>query len=188
MAVLTSVDVIETALWPQGDIRDPLGTWGARVLLVGDASGGSLKALIEVAADKRSSYLYTFYSAILAQVAGSAANNNIKLRILTNWPNIDPQGGVQAYGSAIFHSSSGADNDFTAPSSGPSIDLVGANHRFLLCFDPRQQETLGVMIIGEIELGSNLGVGTDWVAECYGYFWDRSVVNAPGGPRHPGSS
>jgi len=188
MAVEVLVEVIETALWPQGDIRDPLGVWGARTLLVGDASGGSLKARLFVPADKRSSYLYTFYSAQLTQVDGSAANNNMKLRILTNWPNIDEQPGVQAYSSAIFHSSGGADNDFTEPTSGPSIDLVGPNHRFLLCFDPRPQETLQAMGIADIELGSNLGVGTDWVAEAYGYFWDRSVLNAPGGLRHPGSS
>jgi len=185
MAVVTTVEVVETALWPQGDIRDPLGIWGARVQLTGDASAGSLKATIFVPAERKSAYIYTCYSAIIVQIAGSSLGFNAKIRLLANWPNIDPQAGVQGYATGISRATN-ADADFTPPNSLPDFNLIGPNDRFILLFDPRPiGDDLAIV---EIESGNNPGVGTNFSAEAYGYFWDRSVLNAPGGPRHPGAS
>lgn len=186
MAVTEQGIVVETALWPQGDIRDPLGVWGSRVLLTGDASGGSIKATIIVSSEQRSAFVFCCYSAILVQLTGTPAGFVIKCRLLTNWPNIDIQAGVQAYATAIFDASS-ADLDFTSPSAGPARNLIGPNDRFIPLFDPRAPQSLGSLNILEIEGGSNVN-GSTYSAECYGYFWDRSVMQAPGGLRHPGSS
>ncbi|KKL17299.1 hypothetical protein LCGC14_2486920, partial [marine sediment metagenome] len=59
------------------------------------------------------------------------------------------------------------------------------NDRFILIFDPRQGA--GVLNMIELEMGVNVNTDT-YAFEAYGYYWDRSVLNAPGGPRHPGSA
>ncbi len=186
MAISTSAQVIETALWPQGDIRDPLGVWGARLLITGDASGGSIKVVAQVAADKKAAYMYTVYNTNLAVLSQATPTQVFgKFRILTNWPDIDPTVGVQGYGST-FISTIGVDPNFTAPVGGNIRDhWMGPNDRFLLLFDPRP---IGIPLdLAELEFADNVLADT-YAFEFYGYFWDRSVLNAPGGPRHPGSS
>ena len=74
---------------------------------------------------------------------------------------------------------------FTPPTFGAIRNPIGPADRFLLLFDPRQQG--GDVDIVEIEFGENRDLAT-YSFEGYGYFWDRSVLDAPGGPRHPGSS
>jgi len=185
MAIATTIEVIETQQWPQGDIRDPLGLWGARKGVTGDASGGSAKVEFDVAADKRAAYLYTIYSATWAQLTGTATEIFLKARILTNWPDVDPDAGVQAF--ATLRMVDSRSSGFSAPINGPQEPLISPNDRFILCFDPRQQESLGVLPILEIEASGQIDTAT-YSFEAWGYFWDRSVANAPGGPRHPGSS
>jgi len=185
VAIASVVDVITNALWPQHDIRDPLGTWGFRLGVTGDASGGTVKVTARASAGQGPAYLYTVYSTIIVilQQAAVVAQQG-KLRILTNWPNIDPQPGVQAYGSAHVVTLDG-DADFTAPLVMPREAMVTPLDRFLLIFDPRPSAAVLDMI--ELELGQNVLADT-YSFEGYGYYWDRSVLNAPGGPRHPGSS
>jgi len=193
MAILTSVAPIESQLWPQGDIRDPLGVWGARLGVTGDASGNPITVNFRVPAEKRSAYVYTIYHAIVAVLAGGV-NSPVKIRILTNWPNIDPDAGVQGY-STLGIGGTIQSTAFTSPIGGPGpIAAVPQDYpyitpldRFILCFDPRQQATLGAMDILSLEKEINTNNGT-YSFEAYGYFWDRSVMQAPGGPRHPGAS
>ncbi len=186
MSISESVDVIENALWPQGDMRDPLGIWGFRKGVTGDASGGSTKVTVRTAAQNAGAYVYTLYSALVAVVSGTQTADLIKIRILTAWPNIDPTPGVQAYGSIRMGQMTG-DSDFTAPISGPTATapLVGPLDRFLLLYDPRGN--IGTTELVELELGVNSDLAV-YSFEGYGYFWDRSVMQAPGGPRHPGSN
>jgi len=168
-------------------MRDPLGVWGLRLGVTGDATGGSIKVQYDVRSLERSAYIYTWISAQMVQLTGVIPTTNVKFRILTNWPNIDRNiPGVQGYGSWTTVPVIG-EADFTAPVAGPSLPLVHAIDRYLLCFDPQQQITLGVLPLGEIEWGDNTD-GATYSIEGYGYFWDRSVLNAPGGLRHPGSS
>lgn len=186
MAILDLVDLHPAALWPQGDIRDPLGVWGARVTTTGDASGSSTKVGIQVPASLAGAYVYTCYSVTIAGLARPAGqvNDRVKCRLLTNWPNIDPAAGVQGF-STLRLAEFSFDGLFTSPSLGILAPLLNPNDRYLLLFDPRQGA--GAFTIVEMELGSNLlNDTTAW--EAYGYFWDRSVLNAPGGPRHPGAS
>jgi len=186
MAISSIVALEAAALWPQGDIRDPLGVWGARLALPADATGGSIKVEVVTPDGGRSaSYLYTCYAAIIVQVAGAANRMIAKCRLLTNWPNIDPQPGVQGYAHAAYIDIDGS-TDFTQPQTGPfNFTLIQPNDRFILLFDPRQER--GQITIMELEVNENI-VGLTHSFEAYGYFWDRSVLNAPGGPRHPGSS
>jgi len=185
MAITEVVEVQQTALWPQGDIRDPLGVWGFRLAVIGDASGDGVQVTAFVPRERKGAYIYTVYSALVVKVSGAApVASTIKCRILTNWPNIDPQPGVQAYGSAIFRSFT-ASTDLQAPIAGPDDALILPQDRFLLILDP--SNSLDDMFILELGLGLNV-LADVYSFEGYGYFWDRSVLNAPGGLRHPGSS
>jgi len=187
MPLLTTVEVKETALWPQGDERDPLGIWGARILVTGDGDGSpsSIKVQVNIPAPRRGAYVYTCYSAIItattqAIVAGSTA----KCRLNTLWPDIDALAGVVAY-SRIKVVQLAVSGQFTSPFNGPDQPMVDPQDRFLLLYDPRPINAAVTMV----ELENSVNVLNDVYAfECYGYYWDRSVMNAPGGPRHPGSS
>lgn len=174
-----------SALWPQGDIRDPLGVWGARVAITQNASGSGLKATVKVAAGLNAAYIYTCYSANIVQITGTANPVIGKCRLLCNWPNISDSPGVQAYSTAQFITIDGS-NAFSQPVEGPNnAFLIHPNDRFVLLFDPRP----GVGELSIMELAINENTGTlQYSFEAYGYFWDRSVLNAPGGPRHPGSN
>lgn len=184
MAIAETVDVITNALWPQGDMRDPLGIWGFRHGITGDASGGTVKVTARASEDQNAAYLYTCYSVNIAQLTGADAAANIKCRLLTNWPNIDPQVGVQGY-STLRLTVWISDDAMTAPIGGPSENILSPLDRFLLLFDPRP--SAGVLNLVELELDRNVLAET-YAFEGYGYYWDRSVLNAPGGPRHPGAS
>jgi len=185
MSIAETVDVLPAALWPQGDIRDPLGTWGFRKGITGDASGGGLKVTARAAAGIAAAYLYTCYSVNIAHLTGTPGTPAAKCRLLTNWPNVDVLAGVQAYATLLMQTTVGGTN-FTPPIAGiQRAPLVQPNDRFLLLFDPRP--SAGVMELVELEWGENTD-GDTYSFEGYGYFWDRSVLNAPGGPRHPGAS
>jgi len=185
VAIAETAAPITQALWPQGDMRDPLGVWGFRHGVTGDASGGSVKVTIRVPAGLGAAYVYTCYSAHASKNTGTLGLTASKFRLLTNWPNVDPQAGVQAYATNFASNITGSSVN-TPPVSGP-LDhrMVGPNDRFLLLFDPRP--TVGAIDIAEYELGINTLAET-YTFEAYGYYWDRSILQAPGGPRHPGSN
>jgi len=185
MAIDLSVGLLAHQLWPQGDIRDPLGVWGSRQIVVGDASGGSIKVATEAPVTIAGAFLYTCYSAVVViSDAGQVSTQPIKLRLLTNWPDVGAPAGVQGYGSMIVVPMNG-DAQFTGPSVGPSQPLIQPADRFILLFDPRP--VAGAFNILELEFGLNTD-GLSHTFEAWGYYWDRSVLQAPGGPRHPGSN
>jgi len=183
MSIIDTVDLITTALWPQGDIRDPLGVWGFRKGITGDGAG-VVKVTARAAAGQAAAYIYTCYSAQIAVLTGATADSQLKIRLLTNWPNIDPQEGIQAY-STLRKVELLSDTASTAPISGPNQVMVTPLDRFILLFDPRP--SAGALDIVELELDRNV-VAETYSFEGYGYYWDRSVLNAPGGPRHPGAA
>ncbi len=185
MAQALSVEPIETALWPQGDIRDPLGVWGARLGVTGLAGDDEIEVVIQVTANKRSAYVYTCYSVNISVLTAVGATALIgKCRLLTNWPDIDPTAGVQGYGTTRFANIT--IQNFTSPIGGISGEdtLVTPQDRFLLLFDPRASG--GNVDIVSLSLVNQVNADT-YAFEAYGYYWDRSVLQAPGGPRHPGA-
>jgi len=186
VAIANTIDLIATALWQQGDIRDPLGVWGSRFIATGDATGGSIKTTIQAAAAIAGAYIYTCYSVNISVISQASAGQ-VKCRLLTNWPDIDPAAGVQGY-SSHRHATLLGDSDLTEPISAPFSgggELVTPNERFMLLFDPRP--VVGAFSIVELEIGENVDTIT-YAFEAWGYYWDRSVLQAPGGPRHPGAS
>jgi len=186
MAIAEFVDILTTALWPQGDIRDPLGVWGFRHLVTSDATSGGIKVTAQAAAGIEAAYVYTCYALTHAQLTGGQISPNIKARLLTNWPDMDTTAGVRAYATLrIAQENDGS--SFTAPVAGlrASDFLVTPNERFLLLFDPRSRNVAIDLV--EMELNANVDGDTNSF-EGWGYYWDRSVLQAPGGPRHPGSS
>jgi len=190
MTILTTVNLIETALWPQGDARDPLGIWGARLILPGDASVGLIQVSVQVPAARRRAYVYTAYSAqsVVTVNIGLDTAETIKIRLLTNWPDIDPVNvGVQGYGSFQTSDIRDPTGGFAAPGRGPAQPLINPQDRFILLFDPGVVSSGSPMVIMELERDANVDTVT-YAFEAWGYYWDRGVLNAPGGPRHPGSS
>jgi len=184
VAISTSVDVKPAQLWPQGDMRDPLGVWGARLVIAGDATGGEIKIGIAVPQSLSGAYVYTMYAATISQLDGIGGTTDLMCRLLTNWPDVDPTAGVQAFSVNNAAGASGTDT-FTPPLTAPSRALVNPNDRFLLLFDPRSIPS--AFNIAELKVATMVDLA-NYSFEAYGYFWDRSVLNAPGGPRHPGSS
>jgi len=179
------VELVASALWPQGDVRDPLGVWGGREILTATVGGGELKVRFAAAAAIAGAYVYTCYS---ANISGLSADESAigQCRLLTNWPDIDtPEAGVQGYGSNQTVSVDGG-GGFTGPFTGQfDYSFIQPNDRFLLLFDPRP--VAGAFDVVSLALDRTVDTRL-YTFEAYGYYWDRSVLNAPGGPRHPGSS
>ncbi len=186
MSITANADLIEWALWPQGDKRDPLGIWAFRSSILGDATGGFLKLLVGLPAARRAGHIYTCLSAQSTTLSGTATHAGITLRLLTNWPPADLGAGVTAY-STYMRILIGASAVGNFPTDGPFENpLVRENDRFILLFDPRPVETLGRLNIMEFIITDN--TNTVLIGfEAWGYWWDRSVMDAPGGPRHPGT-
>jgi len=179
------VNLFTSQLWPQEDIRDPLGVWGARLQVTGTSGAGEIKVGITVPQAERAAYVYTCYSVNVSPLA-TAGQTTLQagVRLLTNWPNVDPAVGVQGYGSNLLIPV-GIQAGGTAPVGGPTAPLINASDRFVLLFDPRPQPTGDLTIV---ELKVSIQVENDtYTFEAYGYYWDRSILEAPGGPRHPGS-
>ena len=184
MAVDIQQFIFPAALWPQGDARDPLGVWGGRHSLQGDATGGSIQIRFAPPAGLAGAYVYTCYHAQISVTDTFISGTKLQLRLLTNWPDIDQTVGVQGFGTVRIVDSDG-DADFAPPLTGPAFDMVAPSDRYLLLFDPRP--TVGAFDIVSMQIGINTNL-EQHVFECWGYYWDRQVLNTPGGPRHPGSN
>jgi len=185
MAIALTANVLPAQLWPQGDERDPLGVWGFRLGVTGDASSGGIKVTGVVPAGLQAAYIYTCYSvnmAILTQA--SATDVTGKCRLLTNWPDVDTSAGLTGYSTARAFQMKAA-TKFSGQAVVIDQTPILTNERFILLFDPRSRnQTLNIV---ELEIGDNI-LDDTYIFEGYGYFWDRSVMQAPGGPRHPGAS
>jgi len=186
MAIATATILQQQALWPQGDIRDPLGVWGADWVVPGDATVEDIVVTINTPLGTASAYMYTLLDANIIQTAGTPTTNVLMLQWRTGWPDLDAAAGIQPYVANRVATFRGSTNFQDSPLSGINAldNWVPSNWRYILSFDPR----LGFQssrTIATIKL-DNIGVGTDFAGQLYGYFWDRSVFNAPGGPRHPG--
>ncbi len=183
MAISSNIDILEHQLFIQGDARDPLGVWGARIGITGDATGTGIKIGFRIPAEKSGARIYTCYDVNAAGLTGALLVSTFKVRLLTNHPDIDISPGLQGYASLLLRGSYFVVNTgLTAPIGGLLEPVFRSNERFILLFG-----TPGIATtIVETELEQNVDGGT-YSFEAYGYFWDREVLYAPGGPRHPGS-
>jgi len=176
-------EILASAVFAQRDRRDPLGVWGMRVGATGDGGGGSIQAVGQVPAGERAAYVYACYSASIVIISQAVPLNVTgQFRLLTNWPNVDEQAGVNAY--AGIHMVTVEQSALEAPIGGNNDPLVSAPERFMLLWDPRS--TGATMDICSFAVGSNV-TGDVYSFEAWGYYWDRTVMAQPGGPRHPGS-
>lgn len=177
-----AVDIFAQGMWPQEDMRDPLGVWAGRHLITGTVGGGVIKVRFQPGADRAGAYLYTCYFATIAQLTAPEAGA-MKARLLTNWPDADDDVGVQ--GAATLRIQTTVDSaSFTSPFGGPRDLLVTASDRYILLFDPRP--VAGAFTIVELEQDRSIDTNV-YAFEAWGYYWDREVMSAPGGPRHPGA-
>jgi len=186
MAVEGSVALLAAQTWPQADIRSPLGIWGARATLVGTGDGGSVKTNINTPTLQGAAYVYNCEAVNISFDVVQVVSTLLKCRLLTNWPNIDAQAGVQGFSTTRITGVIGSVN-FTAPVAGDGTGggkIHEPGDRFILLYDPRP--TAGIFNIVELEVSDNV-LATNYFFEAYGYYWDRSVMSAPGGPRFPGA-
>ncbi len=185
MSIENDAIVRAQEIWPQRDARDPLGVWVRRFGVTGDATGGAITVTFIAPADRRASFVFTCYNLTAVQLTGTPIATTVKARLLTNWPDADPEAGVRGYASAIAAVTL-TDADFSGQVSVPPNGLVEPNQRFILLYDPRQNPALGTLDIVEVQWGVNTDLAT-YSFEAYGYYWDRAILTTPGGPRHPGS-
>jgi len=187
MALAETADVFPAQTWPQLDARDPLGLWGGKLSILGDASGSPVRFSFQVEQARRAAFVFACYGVTWAQQDGATISTIVKTRLLTNWPNIDPQLGVQGYGTNNIVSVGGG-GGFGAPEAAPlnGERMLQSTDRFILMYDPRPGIGTALTLV-EIEQLANQD-GTTTITEVWGYYWDRSVMETPGGPRHPGSS
>lgn len=184
MTVTVLADVTQTQLWPQRDARDPLGIWGGLAVATGDASGGLIDIFIQANASIRAAYVYNIISANVQKVDGASINEKAYLRrIITHWPDISVTAGVQSYedvqAGAFIHVL-GLD-----PENVPATPLIQSPQDRFMIFDPRP---IGAaMTLVELRIFDN-ELNQIYRGSATGYFWDRAVMETPGGPRFPGSS
>ncbi len=188
MAIAEVVSLLAAQTWQQLDIRDPLGLWGARHLIIGDGTGGSVKTTIVTPDQEAAAFVYQVMAVNVNIIdVLQVVNTFAKCRLLANWPNFDPQPGVQSFSTFRVAGLLGSAN-FTQPVSAAAQGgehLLEPNDRFILMYDPRPSNELLPII--ELEVSANV-LNTDYAFEAYGFYWDRSVMDAPGGPRFPGSA
>ena len=182
MAILAETDVENFNLWRQGDVRDPLGIWYGRAGVTGDASGDGIQMRFNVPAANRGAHVHFCYDANFGQLTGTADLATTNIRLLTNWPDATPGVvGLQGYGSNLALALA-ADNAIT-PISGFTTPPISPNQRFIPLWTVQGSD----LAIVEINFGGNTDLAT-YTFETFGYYWDRAILDAPGGPRHPGSA
>jgi len=182
MSVTITLEVVETGMWPQRDARDPLGIWGARAVSTGDATGGITIANVNVLAALRRAHVYSLYGAVSEDTGGVAVGSEMSLRILTGWPNIDSTAlGIGFYGQTTIV----ALDALSLLNNAPIGQLVSDIDKFKLIFDPHSAASGDLRILAMVRNDNVDGETVRW--EVYGYFWDRAILNTPGGPRWPGS-
>jgi len=184
MAIEEQAAVFQTGIFPQGDARDPLGVWVVRHGITGDGGGGGIKVQFQVPGERRAAYIYTCYSLNVSQSLGPPSAAVAKARLLTRWPDASIEAGVAGYATLVV-ANQNSSSALTAPAGGTETPLLFPNDRFVLLWDPRSN----ILPMDIVELEINVNVNTNqYTFEGYGYYWDRAVMNTPGGPRHPGSS
>lgn len=189
MGQTVAIPVFEHAMWPQRDARDPLGVWVARKIITGDADTPVfILAQIQITAAQRRAHVYTCYNLFTGWVGGPnpSSETGIIGRLLTNWPDADELAGVQGFATARRVTET-IQIASAFPDRVPDDFLVGPNDRFILLFDPSTVAAGLPMNIAEIQRDSNV-LNTLYSFEAYGYYWDREILDTPGGPRHPGAS
>lgn len=179
MAIAENTAVLAHAIIKQRDARDPLGIFVNRHLITGDASGGTIKVSIAAA---QTYHIYAL-TAFTLSVQTLAADSIGKLRLLTNYPPALPDGGLSAFAwNRVFIISN---TSMTAPgdSMGISQGAIGLETGKVLMFGGDFQTVVPQNII-ELEIEDNI-LNQSYFFEVYGYFWDRSSILVPGGPRLP---
>lgn len=184
MAISLTVAILEHQVFKQRDARDALGIWNGRLGVTGDATGGSTKVNFLATAAQTGGRVYVCEAFDIASIQGLAGNAGGKWRLLTNFPPADRNGGLagNSFGRTFtFDFNPG----FTEPEGLIDGQWGGSPlviNRVLL-FGPRQPGQTQVSIL-ELEIDQNVDLST-WSFEAWGYYWDREVVQVPGGPRLP---
>jgi len=186
MSITIEKDCLVTGVWKQGDIRDPIGIFGGVTSITGNGDGTFIRVSMRIdSEDAFLSGLFAIYDATILQTLGSVQSVDVLYRIFSNWPNIDQQPGITPFNSGIVRNMVGS-NSWVSPRAAPDAPLVQPLDRFRLIWDPRHLAPQNMLLC---EWFINMPVApVAYQFSVYGYFWDRSVLNAPGGPRHPGSS
>lgn len=179
MAVTGDIDMLQSAVFRRGDGRDPLGLWAARGTLIGDATGGTVKASFGVPGPQRAAFVYTVgFVATSSPSAGTGSTHTV--RLLTNWPPASKPGLEGAAFIRTTEVGSAGSGELQAVGFRPLIDPQMTK---ILMYDPRPDPSSRVNFI---ELWLNLNVDlAQYFFEAWGWYWDRNLHEIPGGPRYP---
>ncbi len=181
MAITTLKDILASGLIFQGDARDPLGIWGGATSQVNSGSGGSTRITFRVGTtDSNLSSVFAISGLSVLQESGTPRSDLVKFRMFTNWPSVDFQAAITPFNSAHAAVFVGSTLFTGGVAVAPFNDTVPAI-RGLLSWDPRGLSQ--PLLLCEFEM-ANIS-GTTVLVSVQGYFWDRAVLNTPGGPRFP---
>lgn len=172
--------MLAAAILRRRDDRDPLGIWAARGTIVGDASGGSIKAFFGLPPERRAAYVFTV--GFVSTASPTAGFSTHTVRLLTNYPSGDAPG-VQ--GAAFIRTNevgSAGNGELQAVGFRPLIDPGMTK---VLLYDPRANRASRINLI-ELWVHPNVDTANVFF-EAWGWYWDRNLHEVVGGPRYPGS-
>lgn len=183
MAIVSAVDILEHNVFKTRDARDPLGIWAYRNIVTGDASGGSVKATANAPQTNR------VYTCLFLTISADdlVANEIAKFRLLTNFPPAGIAGGRAGFSFNRVVTITRTTVLTSPEDNWGSVGNDMGNSDKLLLWGPLPVDTGSVPIV-ELEVQTNT-LNAVYFFEAWGYYWDRvAVLEAPGGPRFPGSS
>ncbi len=180
MAVTGDIDILPAAILARRDARDPLGIWAARGTLVGDATGGTVKATFGLPAASRAAYVFTV--GFVSTSSSGVGVTTHTVRLLTNWPSGDRPGVQGASFIRTTEVGSAGSGELQAVGFRPLID---PQMQKILLYDPRSDRSNRIDLL-ELWLNVNTDGANDFF-EAWGWYWDRNLHEVPGGPRYPGS-
>jgi len=180
VAVQADIDIIPSAILRRRDDRDPLGIWASRGGVVGDATGGTIKATMGLPPGRRAAYVFTI--GMVSTSSASAGFATATLRMLTNFPSGDAPGVQGASFIRTIEVGSAGSGELQAVGLRPMLDPEMSK---VLLYDPRADRASRIDLF---ELWVSPNVDTAVVNfEAWGWYWDRNLHEVIGGPRYPGS-
>lgn len=157
-----------------GSLGEPLGLWNAQAAIVGDASGGFVRATFvpqnptttPTLADQRLQYVY-FVDGV--RITGGEEVGNFGLAIRTHFARAN-----QAL-STPFSIEVARDGIATANVFAPSGDLFSAYMSRIPIFWDTQELRSGTVFIVQLAAQTNV-LAANYRMDAYGRYYDRAVV------------
>jgi len=180
MSEVAQVRLLAHNIFKQRDSRDPLGIWAFRSEQAGTATGGVFK--VQVQSDEVDR-IFTCVGLNLTADGITVAVQG-KYRLLCNQPPADLEGGQAGVSIARNIDVTNFSNATAPADNWDAISPYESQLEHILLFGGVQSSRDPQNIL-EMECGGN-ALTVTYFFEATGYFWDRQILESPGGPRWPG--